>query len=262
MIDNSAPDYGLIDRAGIGRAIFYPRPDFRGPPPGASDHRIEVEPGVAVAARFYPAGESLPSVLYFHGNGEVAPDYDGVAPFFHQFGMNLFVADYRGYSASDGAPSFAALVADAHPVLDYLHRLLDNEGFAGSRFLMGRSLGAHPAIELAARRPDRLSGLVIESGAGNLHRLVRYFGGEPEGPAAELVELHGRKIAAIDMPVLIIHGADDQLIAVEHAIEFHAALTTTEKELVIIPGAGHNDIMWVGFQPYFESLAGFVRRFG
>lgn len=262
MTDDPAPDYGLIDRAGIGRSVFYPRPDFSPPPPGASDHRIEVEAGVAIAGRFYPLGASLPSLLYFHGNGEVASDYDGIAPVFRQFGMNLFVADYRGYGASGGTPSFAALVSDAHPVLDSFHDLLDDGGFAGPRFLMGRSLGAHPAIELAARRPERMNGLVIESGAGNLRRLMRYLGGEPDGPTAELIDLHSRKIAAISLPVLVIHGAEDELIAVEQAIEFHAALSVAEKELVIIPGAGHNDIMWVGLRQYFESIAAFVKRHG
>jgi hypothetical protein len=41
---------------------------------------------------------------------------------------------------------------------------------------------------------------------------------------------------------------------------FFEELTTDAKQLVIIPGAAHNDIGWVGRQLYFEALAGFLAR--
>ena len=255
------PDYGLLDRMGIAQMIFYPRADVRPAPAGAIDYQTEVASGIAVASRFYPADPAFPSILFFHGNGEVASDYDETAPFYHQARINLWVADYRGYGASGGTPSFAALIADAHAVLDHFHATLDAGGFHPARFVMGRSLGSHPAIELAARRPERLRGLITESGAANLRRLMRFFGlGEPPAEAAELIERHRAKIAAIKLPSLVIHGEQDELIPVEHAIEFHAGLTAEPKELVIIPGAGHNDILWVGLTQYFAALADFVAR--
>ena len=255
------PDYGLLDRLGVARMIFYPRGDVRPAPPGAIDYRTEVAPGVAVASRFYPADPAYPSILFFHGNGEVAGDYDGTAAFYHQVRANLWVADYRGYGASAGTPTFAALIADAHAVLDHFHAVLDEGGFNPARFVMGRSLGSHPAIELAAHRPERLRGLITESGAANLRRLMRFFGlGDPAGEAAELIERHRAKIAAIKLPSLIIHGEWDELIPIEHAIEFHDSLTAEPKELVVIPGAGHNDILWVGLRQYFAALADFVAR--
>src|SRR5690242_1030865 len=109
MMDSDALDYALLDRLGVSDWIFYPRRDFGPPPAGAEDVHVPVAPGVAVACRFYPADPTLPSVLLFHGNGEVAADYDGIAPLYHRARLNLFVADYRGYGASTGVPSFAAL---------------------------------------------------------------------------------------------------------------------------------------------------------
>ncbi len=165
------PDYALLDRRGLARGLFYPRRDLSRPPPGATDHRIEVEEGVEVACRFYPLDPSRPAVLFFHGNGEIASDYDGIAPAYHGIGANLWVVDYRGYGGSDGIPSFASLFADAHPVLARFHSLLDEEGFTAGRFVMGRSLGSLPAAELAATAHERLAGLIIESGAPDLARL-------------------------------------------------------------------------------------------
>lgn len=254
-------DYGLLDRLGAGRVIFYPRRDLTPPPAGAKDCFIEVEAGVAVAARFYAIDAGLPTVLYFHGNGEVASDHDGIAPFYHRAGVNLFVADFRGYGQSGGSPSFAGLVGDAHPVAERFHVLLDEQGFLSTRFLMGRSLGSHPALELAANSPERFRGLIIESGAASLRRLVDWVGGGSAGKeAAELVSSHQRKIESIRLPALILHGEYDELIPVEHAVELHDSLRVDDKELVIIPGAGHNDILWLGMEEYFASIARFVAQ--
>jgi pimeloyl-ACP methyl ester carboxylesterase len=197
----------------------------------------------------------------FHGNGEIASDYDGIAPLYHQIGASLFVADYRGYGGSDGAPSFASLIADAHPVLARFHALLDEKGFTGARFVMGRSLGSLPAAELAAAASQRLAGLIVESGAPDLARLRERAGvAASDAEITELIEAHARRLAAIRLPVLQIHGEWDEIIPLEHGVAFHEQLETDEKELVLIPGAGHNDIGWVGRELYFAALARFIAR--
>jgi pimeloyl-ACP methyl ester carboxylesterase len=253
------PDYALLDRRGLARGLFYPRRDLSRPPPGATDHRIEVDEGVEVACRFHPLDASRPVVLLFHGNGEVASDYDGIAPLYHEIGASLFVVDYRGYGASDGVPSFASLIGDAHPVLAHFHALLDQEGFTGRRYLMGRSLGSLPAAELAATAPQRLAGLIIESGAPDLARLRQRAGiADSDAEIAELVKAHAARLAPIRLPVVQIHGDWDQIIPLEHGVAFHEQLRTDEKQLVIIRGAGHNDIGWVGRELYFETLARFI----
>jgi pimeloyl-ACP methyl ester carboxylesterase len=253
------PDYALLDQRGLAQGLFYPRRDGSSPPPGATDHRIEVEEGVEVVCRFYPLDPSRPVVLFFHGNGEIASDYDGIAPAYHGIGANLFVVDYRGYGGSDGIPSFASLIGDAHPVLSCFHTLLDEEGFTARRYVMGRSLGSLPAAELAATAHQRLAGLIIESGAPDLDRLRQRVGiGDSDTEIAELIEAHAARLAPIRLPVVQIHGEWDQIIPLEHGVAFHEQLTTDQKQLVIIPGAGHNDIGWVGRELYFETLARFI----
>ena len=253
------PDYALLDRRGLARGLFYPRRDLNPPPPGATDHRVEVEGGIEVACRFYPLDPPRPVVLFFHGNGEIASDYDGIAPAYHGIGANLFVVDYRGYGGSDGVPSFASLIGDAHPVLGCFHTLLDEEGFTARRYVMGRSLGSLPAAELAATAHQRLAGLIIESGAPDLARLRQRMGiGDSDTEVGELVEAHAARLDAIRLPVVHLHGEWDQIIPLEYGAAFFEQLTTDQKQLVIIPGAGHNDIGWVGRELYFETLARFI----
>ena len=152
MNASAAPlDYALLDRAGVAASIFFPRPDFTSAPEGASDHIIDIDRSSTVAARFFAADTAFPTILYFHGNGEVASDYNDFAPFFHAAGLNLYVADFRGYGASKGTPTFEGLVYDAHKVSEHFHKILNDHGYSKTRFIMGRSLGTHPALEIAAQ---------------------------------------------------------------------------------------------------------------
>jgi pimeloyl-ACP methyl ester carboxylesterase len=251
------PDYALLDRAGAAQSSFFPRPDQTPPPANASDHLLEVEPGVNLDARLYEVNPGAPVIIYFHGNGEVIGDHDEVSQLYARIGTNLLVIEFRGYGASDGEPTFATLVTDARAAAKIAHRLLDQRGFSGDRFIMGRSMGAHSALEIAANASERFRGLILESGAGNLKRWAERLTFAPE-EAEKLLEMHEAKIRAIRLPVLMLHGEVDELIPLSRAEEMKTMLAATECELVVIHGAGHNDIVWVGYQEYFSALARFV----
>jgi pimeloyl-ACP methyl ester carboxylesterase len=255
-------DYGLLDRAGADRLAFYPRPERRPAPAGATDYQVEVEPGVSLGARLYAAGPELPTILYFHGNGEVVPDHDGLAPYYTRAGANLFVFEFRGYGTSNGRPTFATLVFDAGKIVTFFHATLDELGFSGCRLVMGRSLGAHSALEVAANAADRIAGLIIESGAGDVRRFLARLGVDPsvDGKARQLAEGHEAKVRGITLPALIIHGAEDELVPVSRATELQSMLGTPSPEMLIIPGAGHNDLTWVAAREYFGAIGTFVAR--
>ena len=252
------PDYALLDRAGVGQAAFFPRPDPRPAPEGASDHLIEVEPGVAIATRCYRLGPQHPTVLYFHGNGEVVGDHDGIAPLYHEAGANLFVAEFRGYGRSGGVPSLAHLVADARPVAAAFHTTLDAQGFDARRFVMGRSMGASPALEIAARAAAGFLGVIIESGAAGVRGMLERSGLATSEEGARLLAAHEAKIRSIRLPTMQLHGEVDELVPIESAAELYGLLEGTPRRLEVIDGSGHNDIMWVGRVRYFELIREFI----
>ena len=254
------PDYALLDRAGASQWMFFPRPDPGPPPPGASDHQIEVEPGISISARLYTGAEDAPPrplVLYFHGNGEVVSDHDGIDRLYREIGLDLFVAEFRGYGKSGGRASMAALVGDAMPALEYAAALQEERG-GGPLFVMGPSMGTQPALEVAARAGDRVRGLIIESGAASARRSIARFGLEDEPGAAEFIEAHETKVRSIRIPSLQIHGAADDLAPIELAAELYDQLENERREFVPIEGAGHNDILWIGRQEYFAAIHAFV----
>jgi len=254
-------DYTVFDAPDISMMMFYPQRVWSQPPPGAVDHLAPSStPGISLSARFFPLDDKRgPAILYFHGNGEVACEYDQIAPYYHQAGASLFVVDFRGYGRSGGSPSFSTMIADARAVYMYFRDTLAKQGFAGQRYVKGRSLGAHSALEVAARYQEELAGLITESGTSAVRRMGQRFHLDAD-PAKieEVVRLHDEKIHSVRLPFLAIHGADDELVPVESAIELHDAIGSADKHLEIIPGAGHNDLLWAGAHQYLEAVHKFI----
>ena len=254
-------DYSVLDIPEFHGIIFYPRPDWSAPPPGASDHTIPVGDGIAVAGRHYPSPHPIATILFFHGNGEVASDYDDIAPLYHKLGASLFVADYRGYGRSSGSPGFASMASDAHKALDYAQALVGKSQDSGALFVMGRSLGSHSAIELAWCCAASLRGLILESGFAHVSRLLKYH--RPPGAAPKLEAFEKgieARVKAMKLPVLVVHGEEDTLVPPQHAYRFYENVGSADKTLLTIPGAGHNDIMIVGMREYFAAIEKFVKR--
>ena len=96
--------------------LFHPRKAFQ--QMGENDHLIEVEKGINVGARFHLNNPAAPTILFFHGNGEIAPEYDDIAPLYNQKGFNFIIADFRGYGFSSGNPNVKNTLLDAHIIMD------------------------------------------------------------------------------------------------------------------------------------------------
>ena len=244
-----------LDDPRLAEAVFFPRPDNSAPPPGAKDYRIEVAPGVQLAARHYVRSENAPSILFFHGNGEIVPDYNDLAFAFHDAGFNLFAVDYRGYGASTGEISLRGLSQDPPIVADFFLKNIAR----GKPFVMGRSLGSSPACDIALRYGSQFRGLILESGFADVNPLLSLLGADlPEPAREEAARLfsNDHKLAKIRIPVLILHGERDLLISPAHARLNYASIPQGQGTLKIIPGVGHNDMFRAADQ-YFAALRAF-----
>jgi hypothetical protein len=245
----------IFDAEAFNQALFSPRGDTSAPPPGAVDLLVDVG-GVDVHVRRHPAPEARCTLLLFHGNGEVVADYDEAAGRFAKAGAALVVADFRGYGQSHGTPTLRAVIADAQPIAEAVAAQAP-----GPLVVMGRSLGGAVAHELYARPIERMVGVVLESAFSDVSALVRRRGLEPP---AELSDDERAtfdplvKLAQGRLPLLVLHGERDQLIATREARATLAAAGTAEKELVMIPDRGHNDVSFSDL--YWRSVAAFITR--
>ena len=227
--------------------------------PDVPGYPIEVGAGVKIHCGFWVSGKESPSFLYFHGNGETVADYAWIAPFFNERGINLFVADYRGYGSSDGKPTISNLIGDAGTIFRGFKDIIEKDGFNKDLFIMGRSLGSIPAIEIAFNYQDEICGLVIESGAANnFRRLWSYLGISEDATGEASLFLNKVKIRQVRKPTLIMHGEYDQIISVSEGEELYQNSGASDKNILIVPDVGHNDIM-MKQDLYFNTIEEFVK---
>jgi hypothetical protein len=254
-------DYSSIDRSPLIGFLFYPRRDFTPCPKGAFDFFAPVAPGITISTRFYEKDRAWPWILFFHGNGEVVSDYDEIAPLYHRQQVNLVVADYRGYGASGGSPNFTHLIADARKTLESAAELLREKNLNPNLWVMGRSMGSVAALDLAHRFPEKIKGLIVESGFASVTRLIKHLGLPSRGIDLEAIEENRlAMIREIRIPALIIHGELDNLVPLKEGRDLYQHLGSAQKELLIIPRADHNSVMVRGMEKYFRSLRQFLNH--
>jgi hypothetical protein len=262
-------DFSALDRPEVLMHLFHPRRDFGAPLstssegeiqlPRVQDIRVPVDPGIEVGVRLHLCGREETHILFFHGNGEIAADYDEIGPYYNRVGINFLAADYRGYGHSNGQPAVAAMMQDSHAILQFIAAWLAQNGFTGPMILMGRSLGSASAIELAAAHAEQISGLIIESGFAHAAPLLQLLGVDPAaiGFREDSAFRHLSKIAQFRKPLLVIHAEFDHIIPFSDGQALFDACPSAQKTLLKIPGANHNDILTHGFGEYLIA----VRRF-
>ncbi len=253
----------LLVNPEVQQYLFHPRKVAQSAPPqGAVNVNIEVEPGIEIGCRLFVTDKTAPTLLFFHGNGEIVTDYDEIGPIYNQYGMNFFVTDFRGYGWSGGISTGRNLLDDSQTIYRAAVSYLSENGFNTKIFIMGRSLGSVSAIEIAATHDKDIQGLIIESGFAETLPLAKTLGIDFDmtGIREEETFNNGGKISKVTKPTFILHGQLDTLIPLWQAEKLHAQCGARSKELQVVPGADHNTLIAVGGTYYFQAIKQFVDR--
>ena len=243
----------------INSFLFHPRKSYQDIE--KNDVLIEVEEGVKVATRLHLISQSAPTILFFHGNGEIASEYDDIAQAYNQNNINFIISEFRGYGFSNGVPDVENTQLDAHIILDYMLKHLETQNYSGSLILMGRSLGSVSILELSKRYPHDLSGLIIESGFADEGPLFTLIGTTPEiaGFKKEDGFLNGEKIKKYKGPLLVIHAEQDHIVPFSQGKLLYHSCPSKNKIFLPIPNANHNNILGINPQKYFEEVERFIK---
>ncbi|HXX69303.1 MAG TPA: alpha/beta hydrolase [Polyangiaceae bacterium] len=204
------------------------------------------------------------TVLHFHGNAEIVPDYvPSMAHVMNDLGVNVVFAEYRGYGASTGAPSINAMLDDSESIFQALR-------VSASRVVaFGRSLGSIFALEVARRHPG-IAGLILESAIAEPldPAIVRVsaedLGASKEELAAAVAERVDQraKISGYAGPLLVMHTTADMLIPVTHAQRLFewAGARPAQKKLVLFEQGDHGTIYAANREDYMVELGAFLDR--
>lgn len=243
------------DDTTISSILFHPRQEYAGVVPAGI--RTITPSGSAEIGGYlhlHPTSDTL--LLFFHGNGEIAADYDDIASFFIDSDVSFWIVDYRGYGRSSGLPAYSLMFEDATALIDDIPRLARAVGRTFRHIVvMGRSLGSASAIYLGARHAAKLSGLILDSPYANGLELIYRLSGIAI-TRQDLPEFQDNidLMRTVSLPTLIIHGTVDQIIPISDARALYNACTDKIRWLVEIDGAGHNDLMLTGADQYWSAI--------
>ena len=243
----------------INSFLFHPRKAYQDI--SENDILIDVEDSVQVGIRLHLINKSSTTILFFHGNGEIGPEYDDIARVYNQKNINFIIADFRGYGFSSGIPDVENTQSDAHIILDFALKYLKEKNYSDSLILMGRSLGSVSVLELVKRYPNDFSGLIIESGFADEGPLFTLIGTTPDSVGFKKEDgfLNGEKIKKYTGPLLIIHAKQDHIIPFSQGKILYDTSPSKNKKFLPIPNANHNNILGVDPKRYFEEVEKFIK---
>jgi hypothetical protein len=256
----------FIDSPAVSHVVFYPR---NMPIPSNLNQdikalKLQINEEILIGGYFFLNKSEFPTILLFHGNGEIALEYQYLTSLFFECGVNLAVVDFRGYGHSSGEPTYSSLLSDAFPIYQKFKRWIDDEGLKNSLFVQGRSLGSACASEIGAQNPEDLRGVIFESGFASVYNMMtRLFGVKGPGITPEHLSKYSNdsRVKQFKKPVLAIHGTMDWIIPPsEGKLLFDSVPKNIEKKLIMIEGAGHNDIFSFN-EEYVSALKTFIQKF-
>lgn len=212
-----------------------------------------------------------------HGYSSTPMSVDYVAEFYYRQGYNVLMPEMRGHGGSvHEEMSFGYL--DSVDVSAWARRLvLDDENC--QILLHGLSMGAATVLmasgsdlpgnvkcvvsDCAFTRGDKEFKDVMGAGAVKaLYPLV-------DAVSLALKTHTGHSLKEVDtlaavgrskIPTLFIHGEKDTVVPPQRAQELYDACTV-DKEILIVPGAGHYESGRVNYELYFSTVKEFTEKF-
>ena len=223
------------------------------PLPSAKGEKTTDNAAAKLHGLWLPASKpAAPVLLYLHG---ARFNVTGSAPRIRrmqELGFSVLAIDYRGFGkSSPGLPSEATAYEDARAAWDWLGKQYPSQ----PRYIFGHSLGGPIAIHLASEVLDE-SGTLVE---GTFTSIAEVVGTSKWGwvPLSFLITQRFeavKKVAQTGSPLLVVHGAEDQLIAPALGRKlFDAAVEP--KMFVLVEGGSHHNTNYVGLPQYREALA-------
>ncbi|MBR1188177.1 alpha/beta hydrolase [Bradyrhizobium sp. AUGA SZCCT0160] len=204
--------------------------------PEAEEHVLTTADGEKVIVWHVPARPGRPVILYFHGNG------DFLAGFFGRFreliadGTGIVAMSYRGYAGSSGHPSERGLLQDAAAAYAFTTARYSADKIVA----WGFSLGTGVAVALAAEQP--IGKIILEAPYTSLADVgAAAFPIFPVRWAIKDPFHSDHRIARVNVPLLVLHGARDATIPIAFG-ERLFALAHDPKTFVRFPDGGHNDL--------------------
>ena len=241
--------------------------------------QITADDGTLLSAQYCHEADDAPTAIIMHGYRATAMrDTMGLIVLCKKLGFNLLMPDQRAHGRSGGR-SITMGARERYDARAWAYWASVRSRGKSSIFLMGVSMGAATVLLASGLDlPDNVRGIIADCGYSSIRDICRtclpkYLPHVPVGPGyavgkagAELFAhfdpdtIDCRKaVAHSNVPILFIHGSADDFVPCSMSRENYAACTS-EKELLIIPGATHAMCYYYDTPAYAKAVTDFLKK--
>eukprot|EP01083_Nonionella_stella_P043139 116431_1 len=182
------------------------------------------------------ATESVPTIIYFHGNMMTVESSVGVVFNIRRHlnkNVNVFVWDYRQYGLSGGIyPNERTMLQDSKAAFDYV--LKQEEVDPKKVFAFGESLGGAVAIQFVEKYWNLLAGAIFQNTFTEFSEKVSRTM-PPELKSTEWKSID--RIGNIECPILMFSSQADKIVPPAMMLQLRKA--AKKAKIVTIPKRGH-----------------------
>lgn len=235
--------------------------------------------GLTLRASFIPAsGRSSHVVILAHGINHAREQMIPYARLFHDHGYHVLMPDARAQGQSDGH-RIGFGWPDRKDYLGWIDEVIDQIGSDTKIVLMGFSMGASTVLATAGEDlPANVKAIIADSGFASIYQMAKttlrreyHLPANPIVPIADWLarwrtgsrlsqERVDEQLKKATVPVLIIHGEDDQVVPLKHAKVLYDAIQSP-KESYIVPKTKHIEAYAHDPEHYQQVLHDFLAQY-
>ncbi|NGZ74738.1 alpha/beta hydrolase [Saccharibacillus alkalitolerans] len=234
--------------------------------------------GLKLHAYYLPAQQpTTRTAILAHGYSGDASIMSGVAKFYYEdMGMNVLVPDARGHGRSEG-DYIGYGWPERVDYLGWIRQIIAQDGPGAEIVLHGISMGGATVMMTSGEDlPPHVKAIVEDCGYTSVRDELAYqmkrmykIPAFPMLPATEALTRFKagysfteasalEQVRRCRTPMLFIHGSNDEFVPTSMVHELYAACPS-DKELLIVEGAGHGDSFLVNKPLYTGKVTEFLR---
>lgn len=247
---------------------------------GCEEVEIVAHDGIKLVGHWWECVDAERVIIAMHGwRSSWTKDFGLIADFFHQNKCHVLFAEQRGQNNSGGEYMGFGLT-ERYDCLEWIKWVNQQEIEDLPIYLCGISMGASTVLMTAGfELPSNVCGIIADCGYTSPHAIWKHVAEKglnlrydtmisaiAEDICRSKIQIGPKDYSCIDamkeckVPVLFIHGTDDDFVPVEMTYENYKACAA-EKRLLIVPGARHGMSYILNKEEYEKVVLEFWKDF-
>lgn len=201
--------------------------------------------------------DSHKAVLILHGNYEAISEWVPAQKYLWQHGISSLVFDYSGFGESTGKASYKSFREDVTAAWQVFQvKAGDNM----DKYLLALSLGTGILLDWYTQLAIELRGVILIGTFSSIREIALLGKKFPSKLIGLLPDVYNnvQHVRSIQVPLLMVHSADDDLFPPTMAEHVYAA-ANEPKRFVLVPGLKHNAMLEGGAADYLAPVIDFVK---